>query len=51
MKKHILRLIAVMIFMSAVSSCSVEYREAHRHHYDRDHYDHDHHDHDDYDRH
>jgi hypothetical protein len=34
MKKHILRLIALLIFASAISSCSVEYREHHRHHDD-----------------
>ena len=39
MKKHILRVIAVLLLASAVlPSCSVEYREHHRH------YDHDHHD-------
>jgi hypothetical protein len=32
MKKHILRLIALLIFASAISSCSVEYRERHHHH-------------------
>lgn len=50
MKKHILRLMALLIFASAtvtgISGCSVEYRE-HHHHYgdhdhDRDHGDHDH---------
>jgi hypothetical protein len=44
MKKHIIRLITLLIFASAISSCSVEYRERHRHHYD-DHHDHDHDDH------
>ena len=37
MKKHILRLIALLMFASAVSSCSVEYREHHHWHHD-DHY-------------
>ncbi len=37
MKKHILRLVALLILASAISSCAVEYR-------DRDwHHDHDHH--------
>jgi hypothetical protein len=37
MKKHFLRVIAVLILASAVlPSCSVEYRERHRH-YDHDH--------------
>ncbi|MBS1531537.1 MAG: hypothetical protein JSU01_14610 [Bacteroidetes bacterium] len=48
MKKHILRLIALLIFASATvtgfSGCSIEYRE-HRHHWDHEH-DHDEHDHD-----
>ena len=39
MKKHILRVIALLIFASAVSSCSVEYRERHRHHDHDDHHD------------
>jgi hypothetical protein len=39
MKKHILRLIALLIFASAISSCSIEYRERHGHDHDRD-YDH-----------
>lgn len=44
MKTLMIRLIALLIFASvAVSSCSVEYREGHRHHMD------DHHDHDDHD--
>lgn len=35
MKKYILRLIAVLIFASAtITSCSIEYRESHRRHYD-----------------
>jgi len=38
MKKHILKIITLLIFVSAVSSCSVEYRERH-HHYDDHHYD------------
>jgi len=57
MKKHILRLIALLIFASAavtgISGCSVEYREHHHHmdrdrgNGDRDHGDHNHdHDHD-----
>jgi hypothetical protein len=41
MKKQIIRLVALLIFASvAVSSCSVEYREGHRRHYD-DHHDRD----------
>ncbi|HVS92613.1 MAG TPA: hypothetical protein VHB54_09950 [Mucilaginibacter sp.] len=51
MKKYIIRLIAVLIFASAVSSCTVEYRERH-HHWDHDHYrDHDDHDHEYHDYH
>ncbi|HVV54704.1 MAG TPA: hypothetical protein VHC47_05250 [Mucilaginibacter sp.] len=48
MKKHIIRLIALLIFASAtVSSCTVEYREHHGHHWDHDRgHDHDDHDHD-----
>ncbi|HTK21526.1 MAG TPA: hypothetical protein VL442_18535 [Mucilaginibacter sp.] len=48
MKKQITRLIALLIFASvAMSSCSVEYREGHRHHRDDDHHDRDRdHDHD-----
>ncbi|WP_259070502.1 hypothetical protein HDF24_10705 [Mucilaginibacter sp. X4EP1] len=42
MKKFILRILAVLVLASAVTSCSVEYREHHPHHWDRDH------DHDDY---
>ncbi|MBS1524804.1 MAG: hypothetical protein JST19_04085 [Bacteroidetes bacterium] len=45
MKKYIIRLIAVLVFASAVSSCTVEYRERHHHwdhDHDRDHGDHDH---------
>jgi len=43
MKKHILRLIAVLILGSALSSCTVEYRERHHHmNHDHDHHDHDH---------
>jgi len=39
MKKQIIRLIVLLIFASvAVSSCSVEYREGHRHHWDDDHH-------------
>ena len=42
MKKQVIRLIALLIFASAISSCSVEYRERH-HHHDHDHgHDHDH---------
>jgi hypothetical protein len=41
MKKYILRMIALLVFAAvAFSSCSVEYRNAHRGH--RDGYDHDH---------
>ncbi|HEY8783662.1 MAG TPA: hypothetical protein VIM16_18690 [Mucilaginibacter sp.] len=47
MKKHILRIIALLIFASAISSCSIEYREHHRHwDHDRGDRDHDNHDHD-----
>lgn len=50
MKKQIVRFIALLIFASvAMSSCSVEYREHHRHHWDDEHHEHDHdrdHDHD-----
>ncbi len=38
MKKYMLRIIALLIFASAISSCSVEYREHHRHHDDDHHY-------------
>jgi hypothetical protein len=38
MKKHILRLIALLVFASAISSCSVEYREHHMHHDHDDHH-------------
>ena len=49
MKKQIMRLIALLIFASiAISSCSVEYREEHRHHRDDEHHDHDR-DHDEHD--
>jgi|APCry1669191515_1035360.scaffolds.fasta_scaffold09987_2 hypothetical protein len=42
MKKYFLRIIAVLVFASAVlPSCSVEYRERHRHHDHDDHRDHD----------
>jgi hypothetical protein len=41
MKKHILKVIALLIFASAITSCSVEYRE--RHHHDHDHEYHDNH--------
>jgi hypothetical protein len=45
MKTQIIRLIALLMFASvALSSCSVEYRERHRHHDDNDHHDNDHHD-------
>jgi hypothetical protein len=43
MKKYILRLIALLVFASAISSCSVEYRQRHMHH-DHDYRDNDHHD-------
>lgn len=51
MKKQVIRLIALLMFASiAISSCSVEYREGHRHHADSEHHDNgDHHDHDDHD--
>ncbi len=47
MKKHFLRLIALLIFASAVSSCSLEYRERHHHngHADHDEHGHDNRDH------
>ncbi len=38
MKKYILRVIALLVFASAISSCSVEYREHQRHHDDDHHY-------------
>ncbi len=41
MKKQIIRLIALLIFASAVSSCTVEYRQRH-HHAEEHHDDHDH---------
>ncbi|MGZ3969986.1 MAG: hypothetical protein ACXVJP_07345 [Mucilaginibacter sp.] len=53
MKTQIVRLIALLIFASiAMTGCSVEYREGHRHHneggdrdnHDRDNHDNDHHD-------
>jgi len=52
MKKQVIRLIALLIFASvAISGCSVEYREGHRHHNeehhdngDRDHHDREHRD-------
>jgi hypothetical protein len=40
MKKHIARLIGLVLLASvicSVTSCTVEYRE-HHHHYDHDHY-------------
>jgi len=37
MKKYIFRIIALLIFASAISSCSVEYRSAHGHHEEGDH--------------
>jgi hypothetical protein len=40
MKKFILRILAVLVLASAVTSCSVEYREHHQHHEDHGH-DHD----------
>jgi hypothetical protein len=40
MKKHILKFIAFVVLASAISSCSVEYREHHRHWDDDHHYDH-----------
>ena len=43
MKKQILRLFALLIFASAISSCSIEYRQRHGHH-DNDRRDNDHHD-------
>ncbi len=42
MKKYLIKMMALLVLASFVlSSCSVEYRENHRHHYD-DHHDHDH---------
>ncbi len=46
MKKYILRVIALLIFASAITSCSVEYRERHGGGHHDEHRDHDHHDHD-----
>lgn len=47
MKKQIMRLIALLIFASvAISSCSIEYREHHRRHWDDHDHDHDRDDHD-----
>jgi len=43
MKKYFLRLIALLVFASAISSCSVEYRQRHMHH-DHDNRDNDHRD-------
>ena len=43
MKKYFLRLIALVVFASAISSCSVEYRQRHMHH-DHDNRDNDHRD-------
>lgn len=53
MKKHIIKLVTLLLFTSvAVSSCSLEYRERRMHRndpnwhdqHDRDHNHHDHHD-------
>ncbi|MGZ3776626.1 MAG: hypothetical protein ACXVJD_15530 [Mucilaginibacter sp.] len=47
MKTQVIRLIALLIFASvAISGCSVEYRQGHRHHSEEHHDngDHDHHD-------
>jgi hypothetical protein len=41
MKKYITRILALLLLASAVTSCSVEYRQRHGHHDD-------HHDHDDH---
>ena len=38
MKKHILKLIALLIFASAISSCAVEYRDRDHHHDHDEHY-------------
>ena len=43
MKIQIIRLIALLMFASAISSCSVQYRERHRHAHDHDHDHDDHH--------
>lgn len=37
MKKYITRIVALLIFASAISSCSVQYRERHGHMHDHDH--------------
>jgi|GEM_PF-1708573 len=43
MKKYILRIVALLILASSVTSCSIEYRQ--RHHHDHDNHDNnDHHD-------
>jgi hypothetical protein len=34
MKKYITRIIALLVLASAISSCSVQYRERHMHHDD-----------------
>lgn len=44
MKNHLLRFFALLIFASAISSCSIEYRQRHMHH-DHDRHDGDHRDH------
>jgi hypothetical protein len=44
MKKHFLKFFALLIFASAISSCSIEYRQRHMHH-DHDYNNSDHHDH------
>jgi len=43
MKKYITRIVALLIFASAISSCSVEYRQRHMHHDDNHGHDMDHH--------
>jgi len=49
MKKQMIRLIALLIFASVtISSCSIEYREGHRHHAE-EHHDNGDHDHNDRD--
>jgi hypothetical protein len=37
MKKHITRIIALLLLASAISSCSVQYREHHPRMHDHDH--------------
>jgi hypothetical protein len=36
MKNYLIKLIALLLFVSAISSCSVEYRQRHAHYHDHD---------------